>query len=165
MNRFWMASRGLYSRGCLLPTGRNSKKPDKIIGMDGKLLDDDSSSVSTADIVKDITDSKPACDNPETALQRIFFLLTVLPYRPDLLTHRILPSQAMAPPFPHMPRPMGNTFPLAKKPAPSAIPGSAIILTRTLPGDGTVTINPGISDIHFICSAAGTASLRWNSRF
>lgn len=78
MNRFWLASRDIYSRSSLLSPGRNSKMPDKSIGSDGK-LPDDQASVTTADIVKDIFAGKPACCNPQAALQRIFFFLAVLP--------------------------------------------------------------------------------------
>ena len=79
MHRFWLASRSIYSRKSLLPAGRNSKKPDKTIGTDGKLTDDSDSSLSTDDVVKKIENGFPASDNPETALQKIFFLLAVLP--------------------------------------------------------------------------------------
>lgn len=79
MNRFWMASRDIYSSSCHLPAGRNSRKPEKIIGTDGKLVEDDSTSLSTADIVKKIMDGPPACDNLEAALQKLFFFLAVLP--------------------------------------------------------------------------------------
>lgn len=51
-----------------------------MIGPDGKLVEpDDPSPVSTKDIVDRIMDGRPASDNPETALQRIFFLLAVIP--------------------------------------------------------------------------------------
>ena len=79
MNRFWLAPRDIYSRTSLLPAGRNSKKPDKVIGTDGKLVEDDDASLSAADIVKRIMDGTPACDNPEAALQKLFFFLAVLP--------------------------------------------------------------------------------------
>nr|WP_300788879.1 hypothetical protein [uncultured Acetatifactor sp.] len=57
---------GFYSAA-----GRNSKKPDKVIGTDGKLVEDDDASLSAADIVKRIMDGTPACDNPEAALQKL----------------------------------------------------------------------------------------------
>ena len=79
MNRFWLASRDIYSRNFLLPSGINRKKPEKILGPDGKLVEDDERSRSTNDIVSDIMDGKPASNNPEAALQKIFFLLAVLP--------------------------------------------------------------------------------------
>lgn len=78
MNRFWRASRSAYSRHSLLPEGRNGKKPDKTLGADGKLEDDDSN-VTCRDIVSDIMGGCPASDNPEAALQTIFTLLAVIP--------------------------------------------------------------------------------------
>ena len=80
MNRFWLAPRDNYSRSALLPPGKNGKKPKKIIGPDGKLVEpEDPSTVTTRDIVNDIMDGKPASDNPEAALQKIFSILAVLP--------------------------------------------------------------------------------------
>ena len=76
MNRFWLASRNAYSRHSLLPKGRNSIKPDKTFGGDGKL--EDNGTVSCRDIVSDMA-GLPASDNPESALQTIFTLLAVLP--------------------------------------------------------------------------------------
>ena len=80
MNRFWMGPRDLYSRSALLPTGRNGKKPKKLIGADGKLEEpEDPCTVTTKDIVNDIIAGKPAVDNPEAALQKIFSILAILP--------------------------------------------------------------------------------------
>lgn len=78
MNRFWLAPRDIYSRKALLPSSRNGKKPDKVIGNDGKLAED-TSSASAKDIVSAIKAGLPASDNPEAALQKIFFFLAVLP--------------------------------------------------------------------------------------
>ena len=79
MNRFWLASRSIYSRSTLLPASKNCKKPDKVIGNDGKLVESSDGSTSTADIVKDIKNGLHASDNPEAALQKIFFFLAVIP--------------------------------------------------------------------------------------
>ena len=69
-----------YSRMSLLPKGKNGKKPKKIIGADGKLLEpEDPCTTTTREIVNDIMDGKPASDNPEAALQKIFSILAVLP--------------------------------------------------------------------------------------
>ena len=78
MNRFWMGSRDHYSRRALLPKGRNGKKPDKNLGTDGK-LEDNNSTVTCKDIVSNIMHGLPASDNPDAALQTIFTLLAVLP--------------------------------------------------------------------------------------
>lgn len=67
MNRFWLASRDIYSRTSLLPAGRNSKKPDKAIGTDGKLVADGDASLSAADIVKRIMDGTPGTAVPSHA--------------------------------------------------------------------------------------------------
>lgn len=80
MNRFWMGPRDQYSRTALLPAGRNGRKPKKLIGADGKLAEpEDPCTVAARDIVNDILDGKPASDNPEAALQKIFSILAVLP--------------------------------------------------------------------------------------
>lgn len=69
MNRFWLASR--YT---LFPAGKNGKKPEKVIGMDSKLVDNDTT-VTCKNIVSDLLAGRPASDNPEAALQTIFTLL------------------------------------------------------------------------------------------
>lgn len=80
MDRFWMGPRDRYSRTALLPPGRNGKKPKKLIGADGKLEEpEDPCTVTARDIVNDILAGKPAADNPEAALQKIFSILAVLP--------------------------------------------------------------------------------------
>ncbi len=80
MNRFWLAPRNSYSRSSLLPAGKNGKKPKKEIGPDGKLIEpQDPSSITTRDIVNSIQDGKPASENPEAALQKIFSILAVFP--------------------------------------------------------------------------------------
>ncbi len=80
MNRFWLAPRDSYSRSSLLPAGKNGKKPKKEIGPDGKLTEpQDPSSITTRDISNRIMDGKPASENPEAALQKIFSILAVFP--------------------------------------------------------------------------------------
>lgn len=80
MNRLWHAPRDAYARMALLPAGKNGKKPKKIIGPDGKLMEpEDPCTVTTRDIVHDIMSGKPASDNPEDALQKIFSILAILP--------------------------------------------------------------------------------------
>ncbi len=80
MHRFWLGPRDAYSRTFLLPAGKNGKKPKKKIGADGKLVEpEDPCTVTTRDIVDGITNGKPASDNPEAALQKIFSILAVLP--------------------------------------------------------------------------------------
>ena len=79
MDRFWLASRKSYSKTALLPAGKNGKKPKKVIGDDGKLVEPDDIIPDTKAIVNDILNGLPATDNPESALQHIFFILAVLP--------------------------------------------------------------------------------------
>ena len=80
MNRFWLGTRDCYSTTTLLPIGKNGKKPKKVIGADGKLVEPkDSCTTTTKEIVNDIMDGKPASDNPEAALQKIFSILAVFP--------------------------------------------------------------------------------------
>ncbi len=78
MNDFWLASRNRYSCHFLLPVGKNGKKPEKVIGMDSKLLDNDTT-VTCKDIVCHILSGRPASYNPEACLQTMFTLLAVLP--------------------------------------------------------------------------------------
>ena len=80
MDRFWQGDRLVYSRSSLLPAGRNGKKPQKVIGSDGKLSEpQDTASTTTRDIVDDIMDGKPVSGNTQEALQKIFSILAVLP--------------------------------------------------------------------------------------
>ncbi len=80
MNRFWPGPRNNYSRLSLLPAGKNGKKPKKITGADGKLEEpEDPCTVTTRDTAGTIMDGKPASDNPEEALQKIFSILAVFP--------------------------------------------------------------------------------------
>ena len=80
MNRFWLGDRDIYSRSSLLPAGKNGKKPKKVIGADGKLIEpEDTCTTTTRDIVNDIMSGKPASDNPEAVLQKIFSILAVFP--------------------------------------------------------------------------------------
>ncbi len=79
-NRFGLGNRNIYSLTSLLPPEKNGKKPKKLFGPDGKLLEpDDPCSITTKDIVSITLDGKPASENPETALQTIFSLLATLP--------------------------------------------------------------------------------------
>lgn len=79
MNRFWLASRKVYSRTEALLAGKNGKKPKKEIGPDGKLIEPDEPMPDTRNIVSNIMKGIPATANPESALQHIFFLIAVLP--------------------------------------------------------------------------------------
>lgn len=80
MDRFWQGDRHVYSRSSLLPAGRNRKKPEKIIGSDGKLIEpQEAARITTKDIVDDIMDGKPVSDGTQEALQKIFSILAVLP--------------------------------------------------------------------------------------
>lgn len=77
MNRFWLGSRDRYSRDALLPAQKNNKKPDKVIGDDGKLAEDDS--INSWDIVDKILSNEKTNLNPEAILQDLFFLIGVYP--------------------------------------------------------------------------------------
>lgn len=80
MDRFWLGPRDSYSRSSLLPAGKNGRKPKKVIGPDGKLVEpEDTSTTTTRDIVGTIMDGKPASPNPEAALQGVFSILAVFP--------------------------------------------------------------------------------------
>lgn len=79
MNRFWGGSRRNYKRSALLPAGKNSRKPEKEIGTDGKLADSGPAGYSTKDLVDKILYGQAVTDNPEGWLQDLFFLTAVLP--------------------------------------------------------------------------------------
>lgn len=62
------------------PAGKKGKKPKKVIGSDGKLAElEDISPFTAKDIVRGIIGERAASENPEVALQRILFLLAILP--------------------------------------------------------------------------------------
>ena len=91
MNRFWIGSRNRYSRTALLPAGKNGKNPKTLIGADGKLAEpEDPCTVTARDIVNDILDGKPAADNPEAALQKIFSMPAGITF--DKSGHPIYPA-------------------------------------------------------------------------
>lgn len=79
MNRFWKGSRDNYGRNKLLPPGRNSSKPKKDIGADGKLVEQEPAKYSTREMVDKIVSGQQLSDNPEGILQDIFYLAAVLP--------------------------------------------------------------------------------------
>lgn len=79
MNRLWLAARSNSARRSLLPSDKNSNKPKKEVGTDGKLVEQDPSLPDTKKIVADIMKGIPAYENPEAALQRIFSILAIFP--------------------------------------------------------------------------------------
>ena len=79
MNRLWLNPREQYSRSALLPAGKNGKKPQKTIGSDGKLAEENPDTFSALHTVDLIRNGSPASENPEAVLQEIFSLLAVFP--------------------------------------------------------------------------------------
>ena len=79
MNRLWLNPRERYSRSALLPAGKNGKKPQKTIGSDGKLAEENPDTFSARHTVDLIRNGSPASENPEAVLQEIFSLLAVFP--------------------------------------------------------------------------------------
>lgn len=77
MNRFWKGNKAIYSRNKVYPPTKNKNRPKLDIGSDGKLKDP--STMRTWMLVDSILDGKRISDNPERALQDIFFLLAVQP--------------------------------------------------------------------------------------
>lgn len=80
MDRFWKGGRENYGRNALLPPGRNSKKPKKEIGSDGKLVEQEPTKYSTRELVDKIFSGQELTDNPEGILQDIFYLAAVLTF-------------------------------------------------------------------------------------
>ena len=79
MNRLWLNPREQYSRSALLPAGKNGKKPQKTIGSDGKLAEENPDTFSALHTVDLIRNGSPTSENPEAVLQEIFSLLAVFP--------------------------------------------------------------------------------------
>lgn len=77
MNRLWMRSRDIYSRKTAFSPDKNGKKPKKVIGNDGKLVEDEK--YRAKDVVDQIQKGIPTTDNPEIVLQTLFYLSAVLP--------------------------------------------------------------------------------------
>lgn len=79
INRLWKGSRVNYSWSALLPGDKNSKKPNKTIGADGKLQESDINSRSARTIVDSILRNEPVSVQPESILQTLFLLIAVIP--------------------------------------------------------------------------------------
>lgn len=79
MNRFWKGSRLKYSRFSCLPPDKNGKKPKKVIGPDGKLVEPEPEKHSTRILEQKILSGQSISNNPEGLLQDIFYYAAVLP--------------------------------------------------------------------------------------
>lgn len=79
MDRLWKGSRENYSRSCLLPSGKNGKKPKAEIGPDGKLIEPEPQKYATKEMVERILDGQPLSDDYQGILQDIFYLAAILP--------------------------------------------------------------------------------------
>ena len=77
MDRFWLGSKNRYSRDALFPAQKNSKKPKKEIGPDGKLVEEET--VRAWDIVEQLLRDEKTNENKEAILQDLFFLIGVYP--------------------------------------------------------------------------------------
>lgn len=153
MNRLCLASRDIYSRPPLLSAGKNGRKPDKVIGTDGKLSEDDHSSESSRTIVDNILNGTPASDNPEAALQEIFSILAVLPsVELGLVNPRNLTLSGDGTAVVSHSSPYGKHLPAALS-APSGVTIHAIIPIQMPAGDGTAITAAGILVTPCICSA------------
>lgn len=79
MNRLWKGSREYYSRSCLLPSGKNGKKPKAEIGADAKLIEPEPQKYATKELVERIFDGQPISEDHPGIMQDIFYLAAVLP--------------------------------------------------------------------------------------
>ena len=79
MNRLWNASRDNYSRTCLLSKNKNGRKPKKVIGPDGKLIEPEPDTYATRDMVERIFNGESLSDGKQDILQTVFSLAAVLP--------------------------------------------------------------------------------------
>ena len=79
MNRLWREPRLKYGRFSAFPPDKNGKKPKKVIGSDGKLIEPEPDVYSTKILEKKILNGEPLSNNPERILQEIFYFAAVLP--------------------------------------------------------------------------------------
>ena len=79
MNRLWNSPRDNYSRTCLLPENKNGKKPKKVLGPDGKLIEPEPDTYATKDMVDRIFHGESLSDGKQDILQTVFCLAAVLP--------------------------------------------------------------------------------------
>lgn len=79
MNRLWNGSRENYSRTCLLIANKNGKKPKKLIGPDGKLIEPEPDTYAAKDMVERIFNGDSLSDGKQDILQAVFCLAAVLP--------------------------------------------------------------------------------------
>lgn len=79
MNRLWNGSRENYSRTCLLSTNKNGKKPKKVIGSDGKLVEPEPDVYATKEMAERIFKGESLSDGKQDILQTVFSLAAVLP--------------------------------------------------------------------------------------
>lgn len=91
MNRLWNSPRDNYSRTCLLPENKNGKKPKKVIGPDGKLIEPEPDTYSTKDMVERIFHGEPLSDGKQDILQTVFCLAAVLPS----INNGLIPSKGL----------------------------------------------------------------------
>ena len=79
MHRLWNAPRTDFARHALLPAGKNGKKPKKLIGPDGKLVEPEPDTHSTVDLKNKIIAGEELSPNPESFLEDFFYLAAVFP--------------------------------------------------------------------------------------
>lgn len=91
MNRLWNSPRDNYSRTCLLPENKNGKKPKKVIGPDGKLIEPEPDTYATKDMVERIFHGEPLSDGKQDILQTVFCLAAVLPS----INNGLIPSKGL----------------------------------------------------------------------
>lgn len=91
MNRLWNSPRDNYSRTCLLPENKNGKKPKKVIGPDGKLIEPEPDTYATKDMVERIFHGESLSDGKQDILQTVFCLAAVLPS----INNGLIPSKGL----------------------------------------------------------------------
>lgn len=79
MNRLWNADRDVYCRSSVLPAGKNGKKPKKVIGPDGKLIESEPEIFAAKDLVDRILKGEDVSCTAQGILQDVFCLAAVLP--------------------------------------------------------------------------------------
>ncbi len=79
MNRLWKGSRENSSRSCLLPAGKNGKKPKAEIGADGKLIEPEPQKYATKELAERIFEGQPLSEDYPGIMQDIFYLAAILP--------------------------------------------------------------------------------------
>ncbi len=165
MNRLWNGSRENYSRTCLLSTNKNGRKPVKVIGTDGKLVEPEPDVYATKDMAEHIFKGESLSDGKQDILQAVFSLAAVIPS----INNGLIPSKDLtvsgdgtavkvhAGPFGRNPEYFKSL------PENTCTDNLRHYSDPDASWDGTAMKNTGILGVPSICLSAVIMSSRWKS--